>query len=198
MAVIYRDEAPPRPGQMRGLVPLDEQGGGRGAAAELSRPALVLLAVLSTAAGVIHISMVPSHAGEWMAEAVAFAVVGWFQIGVAVVLLTRPSRAVLTITAIANVAFVAAWAVSRMWGLPFGPESGVAESASFVDIACAVFEGLLVVGAVALILPRWPRLPFVERGQGAVVGPPARGRCDRDDGDHFVERHRPFAQWRRR
>ena len=44
------------------------------------------------------------------------------------------------------------WAVSRARGLPFGPESGVAESASFVDIVCVVFEGLLVVGAVALIL----------------------------------------------
>lgn len=151
MAVIYRDEAPSVE-ELEPLDRLDGHGAEGGGAHEWSRPALVLVAVLSAACGVIHVAMVPSHASTWMAEAVAFAVVGWFQIGVAVLLWTRPSRAALAVTAVANVAFIGAWAVSRVWGLPFGPESGVAESASFVDVACVVFEGLLVVGAVALIL----------------------------------------------
>lgn len=117
---------------------------------EWSRPALVLLAVLSAAAGAIHLAMTPAHASEWMAEGVAFAAVGWFQIGTAALLLTRPSRPALTITALANVAFVGAWAITRVWGPPFGPEAGVAHDASFVDVACVVFEVLLVVGALAL------------------------------------------------
>jgi hypothetical protein len=34
------------------------------------------LASLSVGAGAIHVVMVPSHASEWMAEAVAFAFAG--------------------------------------------------------------------------------------------------------------------------
>lgn len=117
---------------------------------EWSRPALILLAILSAAAGAIHLGMTPTHASEWMAEGVAFAVVGWFQVAMAVLLMTRPSRAALAIIAAANLVFIAAWTVTRVWGPPFGPESGIAHDASFVDVACVAFEVLLVVGAAVL------------------------------------------------
>jgi len=55
---------------------------------------------------------------------------------------------VLWLTITVNVAFVAAWAVSRLWGWPFGAHAGVAESTSFVDLTTVGFEIALVGGAI--------------------------------------------------
>jgi len=114
-------------------------------------PARVFLAALSAAAGVIHLVMVPSHAGSWLPEGVAFAAAGWLQLAIAVLLLVRPSRPVLWVSCFANLAFIATLAVSRLWGLPVGPEAGLPSAASFIDIACVGFEAVLVVGGFALL-----------------------------------------------
>jgi hypothetical protein len=130
-----------------------------------------LVAGLSAAAGVIHFAMVPSHMGEWAAEGVAFAVVGWIQLAVALLVVVRPSRLLLAATIVANVAFVGAWVVSRTTGPPFGPHSGVAESASLVDITTVGLEmALVLLAALALIRPALAALsgPFARRG--SLVG----------------------------
>jgi hypothetical protein len=130
-----------------------------------------LVAGLSAAAGVIHFAMVPSHMGEWAAEGVAFAVVGWVQLAVALLVVVRPSRLLLAATIVANVAFVGAWVVSRTTGPPFGPHSGVAESASLVDITTVGLEmALVLLAALALIRPALSALsgPFARRG--SLVG----------------------------
>jgi hypothetical protein len=111
----------------------------------------VLLAVLSASAGAIHLVMVPSHWGESVAEGLGFATIGWLQLGFAAIVLTRPSRVLLWVGAALDAAAIAAWAVSRTAGLPFGAHSGHAESATFVDITCVVFEALLVVACLALV-----------------------------------------------
>jgi hypothetical protein len=131
----------------------------------VSGPGRVLLATLSFAAGAIHLVMVPSHSGEWLAEGLTFAAVGWLQIGLGVVFVVRPSRAVLRVSCLANAAFIAAWIVSRVSGLPFGPRTGIAEAASFVDITCVALEALLViVGGRLLMRP----------DHGSRLGPAAR------------------------
>ena len=40
---------------------------------------------------------------------------------------------------------------TRIWGAPWGPHSGVSESAGFVDITCVVLEGALVVAGAVLL-----------------------------------------------
>ena len=99
------------------------------------------LATLLAAAGAIHLVMVPSHAQEWMPEGIGFALAGWLQVGLAAAVLTRPSRVVIRLACISGIAFIAVWVVSRVWGLPFGPESGVAHEASFVDVTCVAARG---------------------------------------------------------
>ena len=111
----------------------------------------VLLAALSIAAGAIHLAMVPSHANQWQAEGVAFAVAGWLQIGFGGLLFSNRWRTALRVSCLVNVAFIAAWAVTRIWGAPWGPHSGVSESAGFVDITCVVLEGALVVAGAVLL-----------------------------------------------
>src|SRR5204862_4669026 len=95
---------------------------------------LRIAASLSVAAGVIHLVMVPSHAGESLAEGIAFALSGWFQILTAWLLLTRLVRQLLAPIAVANVTFIGAWVVSRTVGIPLGAHAGHAETVGFVDV----------------------------------------------------------------
>src|SRR6476659_7247130 len=103
---------------------------------EMSGVGKVLLAVLSGAAGVIHLAMVPSHWGSSAVEGVGFALTGWAQIVIAVMLLASPSRGLLRVTMIVNVFAIGVWMISRTWGLPFGEESGQPHDAQFIDLVC--------------------------------------------------------------
>jgi hypothetical protein len=134
------------------------------ASPSLAGPLRYLLAGLSGAAGAIHLAMVPSHMDEWAAEGVAFAIAGWGQLVMALLLVARPSRALLRATIIANVAFVGAWVVSRTAGSPFGPHAGHAESASLVDVTTVGFEIALVLLAAVTLLR-----PGLAAGAGAVA-----------------------------
>src|SRR5436190_9977741 len=109
-------------------------------------------AALSIAAGVIHLVMVPSHAGESLAEGIAFALSGWFQILTAWLLLTRLVRQLLAPIAVANVTFIGAWVVSRTVGIPFGAHAGHAETVGFVDVTTVAFEVALLAACVLLAL----------------------------------------------
>src|SRR5688572_17803635 len=103
---------------------------------ELSAVGRVSLAALSGAAGVIHLGMVPSHWGSSVAEGIGFALTGWVQIVLAVMLLASPSRALLRVTMLVNVFAIGAWMISRTWGLPFGEEAGHPHDAQFIDLVC--------------------------------------------------------------
>jgi hypothetical protein len=113
-----------------------------------------LLASQAAAAAVVHLVMVPAHADEWLPEGIAFALVGWVQLGLAVSLLVRPSRRVLWAALGVSVTVVGAWAWSRMFGLPVGPSAGHAEPAESLDLLCATVEGLTALGAAVLLTGR--------------------------------------------
>jgi hypothetical protein len=125
-----------------------------GRAELISEPLRQIMAVLSGAAGIIHLAMVPTHMDEWAAEGAAFALAGWSQVVVALLLLlSSPSRRLLQVVVASNLAFVAAWAVTRTVGTPFGPHSGHAESLSVVDGAAVAFE-VLLIGVATIVLVR--------------------------------------------
>ena len=171
----------------------------RRVAFELSNPARVLLAALSAAAGMIHLVMVPSHMGESTIEGVGFAVSGWIQIAVAVLVISRPSRMLLRATVLANLAFIGAWVVSRTAGLPFGSHSGHAESVGFVDLTCVGIEAALIAASCALLARpgigramRRPALGFaavvpigvLALATAAVASPGARNHAAGSHGNH--------------
>jgi hypothetical protein len=119
-----------------------------------SRPAITM-ACLSASAGVIHAALAPSHMSEWALEGIGFAVVAWVQLGLgAGLLLRRRSLTVLQGTILANLAALAAWAVSRTTGFPFGPHAGHPEAFSFVDEVCVAIEVVLVLAAFATLVGR--------------------------------------------
>jgi hypothetical protein len=155
------------------------------------------LAAVLVGAAVIHLVMVPSHLDEWAAEGIAFAAAGWVQLALAAVVFGRPTRLALWSVAAVNTVFVAAWAWTRIWGSPWGPSAGVAESAGFVDVTCAVLEMAAVAGAL-LLLARptigtavggrrsWVAalVPIVVLGTAtaAIASPSARNHAHGDDG----------------
>jgi len=122
----------------------------RAAPRELNPALLRVAASLSVAVGVIHLVMVPPHAGESLSEGLGFALAGWFQIVTAWLLLTRKQRSLLMPVAVANTAFIGAWVWSRTAGLPFGAHKGIKEPMGFVDLTCVAFEGALLVTCALL------------------------------------------------
>ena len=118
-------------------------------------------------AAAIHLAMAPSHLGESAVEGTGFLVAAWAQLGLAVALVARPRRWVLWATVASSVALVAAWAVSRTAGLPFGEHSGHAEDVSLVDGATVALE--VVAAAVALMLLVRPAATLLRSAGLAVV-----------------------------
>lgn len=138
------------------------------------QPLGYLLAGLSAAAGIIHIAMVPIHAGGKLVDPLGFAVAGVFQLVVAALLLTRRAdRPVLYTAIVGNLALVGAWAVSRTAGLPWGEHASQAEAATSIDIICVALEAAAIALAVFMVLAperlRFPEMTAVVAGCGAVA-----------------------------
>ena len=163
---------------------------------DLGVPMRVALASMSFGAGAIHLAMATSHAGEWLAEGVVFALAGWLQIGLALAFAVRPSKVALVIACVANLMFVAAWAWTRTVGMPFGPEQGNVHDTGFVDVTAAVLEiAIVALAALALAMPtaatRTSRvgvaacvvipLCVLALATAAIVSPSARGHAHGGD-----------------
>lgn len=111
-----------------------------------------VVAALSAVAGVIHFAMVPGHADSTI-EPVLFAMAGWFQLGVAALILARRgSKALYAVTAVGTLAILAAWVWSRTVGLPFGAHANEAEDVTIVDGITALLEVGVVVISLRLML----------------------------------------------
>ncbi|HEX5586878.1 MAG TPA: hypothetical protein VFZ17_06185 [Acidimicrobiia bacterium] len=156
------------------------------------------LAALAAGAGVIHLAMVPSHMSEWTLEGIAFAIVGWAQIGVAVALLTRPSRTLELWAAAGSSLLVALWAVSRVTGYPIGPHVWKAETASFVDLVCVGLQVAFVIVVVvgiprlitrsmlfAVVVP----IAVVALSVAAIASPSARNHSHDDHHEESTTAH---------
>jgi hypothetical protein len=130
------------------------------------------LAATLAGSGIIHFSMVVLHT-DTPAEAAAFAVVAWLQVGLALALALRPARRWLALGAAVNLVALGTWLVSRTAGLPFGAHAGTPEPFAVVDVTCAALEGAFVIGALALLSRDAPRnrLPDVVSAvaSGAVL-----------------------------
>jgi hypothetical protein len=159
----------------------------------------VLLATLSFAAGAIHLVMAPSHAGESTIEGAGFLIAGWLQVGLAAALLLQSSRLLLRATVVLNLVLIGLWAVSRIWGLPFGAHAWHAEDVSAVDLTCVGIEaGLIVMSAALLARPGMARaldgtalftgvlvpLGVVALASGVLLSPSARDHAAGSHGDH--------------
>lgn len=120
------------------------------------------LALLSASVAAIHFAVVSEHFDEFALFGVLFAATAILQLVWAALVLQRPSRPVLLMGAIGNGGVASVWLLSRIAGLPVGPEPWTPEPVGIGDVVATVLEVGLVVGALALL-----------RGDGLGLAPRA-------------------------
>lgn len=108
-----------------------------------------LLPRLSLAAGVVHAALVGDHMSQYTLFGYAFVAMAAFQIIWTLAASKGISRGLLVLGAVGNLAFLAAWALSRTTGLPFGHEVWEREAVGFVDFLAVVPEASFVGIAIA-------------------------------------------------
>src|SRR5947209_6743351 len=113
-----------------------------------------LLAALSLGAGVIHFAVSGEHYDVSWAHGTFFAVVAWLQLSWAVAVVLRPTRSLLRAGVLLNAWILGVWAVSRIWGVPIGPNAWTPESIAVSDALSSAFE--LGIVALALAVLVWP------------------------------------------
>jgi hypothetical protein len=110
-----------------------------------------LLAALSLGAGVIHFAVSGGHFDIGWTHGAFFAVVAWLQLSYAVGVVLRPTRRLLTAGAVLNAGIIGVWAMSRIWGVPVGPNAWTPESVSLADALSTGFEAGIVVLSLAVL-----------------------------------------------
>jgi hypothetical protein len=126
--------------------------------------------VASTAAAGVHAAMAPSHLAPQAAVGLFFLAAAVFQLAWAAGLVLGVSRPVVALGAVANLAFVGLWGLSRSVGLP-----GVMAQPEAVgpwDVTCVAWELVVVVACLRLLGsgPARQRLAPWHRWDGRVTG----------------------------
>ena len=130
-----------------------------------------LLAALSLGAGVIHFAVSGEHYEVSWDHGTFFAVVAWLQLSWAVGVVVRPTRGLLAAGAILNAGILGVWAVSRVWGVPIGPDAFTPEAVGWSDALSSVCE----LGIVALALGVIVRPEVAQRRLRPSVAVPVVG-----------------------
>jgi hypothetical protein len=113
-----------------------------------------LLVALSLGAGVIHFAVSGGHFDLGWRHGTFFAVTAWFQLSWAVAIMVRPNRRVLAVGVAANLAVIATWAMSRIWGVPVGPGAWEPEPVALADaLATGLEVGIVVISLAVLLRP---------------------------------------------
>jgi hypothetical protein len=125
---------------------------GRGPAApRRSRRGVLAAAALSLGAAWVHLAYTSSHWRDWWAYGLFFLAVGLYQGLVAAALVRRPATPVVLAGIAGNLGVILMYVLSRMRGVPAGPQAGVVERAGTIDLATTAGEIVLValLGATA-------------------------------------------------
>jgi hypothetical protein len=113
-----------------------------------------LLAALSAGAGVIHFAVSGGHFDIGWTHGAFFAVVAWLQLAWAAGVVLRPTRRLLAAGVILNAGIIGVWIMSRVWGVPIGPEAWTPEPVSLADALSSGFEaGIVLLSLAVLVRP---------------------------------------------
>jgi hypothetical protein len=131
-----------------------------------------LTAGLLAGAAAIHFAMMGEHAGVSWTHGTFFGVVGWVQVVLAVLVVTRPSRWVPASVIVVNAAVITVWVLTRTVGIAIGGD-GTPEEWGTIDAVCAGLEGAAILACAGLLAPNFARRPLsagVGWGSVAFVG----------------------------
>jgi hypothetical protein len=117
--------------------------------------AIRIVAGLSIVAGLIHAVAMIEHFSHYWLYGVFFLVLTYGQVLWGMALLRRPVGVrALRAGAIANVAIVAVWVISRTVGVPVGPDAGRPEAVGAMDVAATLDQLVLAAYVAAIVSPR--------------------------------------------
>jgi hypothetical protein len=108
------------------------------------------LALLSGAAGVIHLLVIEDHLVTSRLHGAMFAALAAFQLTWAVWFAARPGRVLAVLALLVNAGTIGVWLLSRISGLPGWLEGEGPEPVGLADLAATVMELGLVAGLLAL------------------------------------------------
>ena len=111
-------------------------------------------AALSLLAALIHLWVTPEHFEEWWGYGAFFLVAAAAQVLYVPLVLVWPTRMVLLLGIVGNLAIVALYLLTRTVGIPlFGPEAGHVEGFGFMDL-CATASEMGIAAALGAKLLR--------------------------------------------
>jgi hypothetical protein len=128
-----------------------------------------VVAALMLGSGAIHFAMMGEHAGVSWTHGLFFATAGWLQLGLAAMIGFRPTKPVITLGIVLNVALLTVWLLTRTVGIAIGGD-GTPEAWGKVDGLCAVFEGLAILASAGLLSKSISRRPLSASVGFAGVG----------------------------
>jgi len=130
----------------RGVVTTDER--------TVGRYLRWLLSAMALGVGVIHFAAAGDHFDVGWAHGAFFAVVAWCQLSWATAVLLRPARRLLVAGVLLNAGVAGVWVMSRVWGVPVGPNAWTPEPVSLADALSSVFEvGIVLLALAVLVRP---------------------------------------------
>lgn len=145
---------------------------------------LAVGAAASLAAGAIHAAAIGTHS-EHRQAMVVFTIVAAIQLGWGALALARPSRLLLALGGLANVALVAGWVAAKVHGLTFIDGLDVKEPLQAADGLAAVLAVVAVAAALMAVIGQASRLrhhdPRVDRTAPLWTVRGARGCGRRND-----------------
>lgn len=114
------------------------------------------LAILSLGAGFLHAAVIDGHRGHGIASQL-FTAAAIFQVAWAALVLVRPTRLVVVVGALGNLAIAVGWVLSRTTGISFLSGFEDVEEVGFTDAVTTALEVALVLGAAILVVAggRW-------------------------------------------
>jgi hypothetical protein len=118
-----------------------------------------VVAAMMLGSGAIHFAMMGEHAGVSWTHGLFFATAGWLQLALAAMIGFRPTKPVITVGIVVNVALLTVWVLTRTVGIAIGGD-GTPEAWGRVDGLCAVFEGIAVLASVGLLSKSFARRPL--------------------------------------
>jgi acetyl esterase/lipase len=120
-------------------------------------PLLISAAAFSLGGAAVYLAVLPALVQASLAGGLFFTTAGAAQVGLAVALLTAPSRPRLAAAAAISLAVVTMWALAHTTGLP-GPNPWLPldTAVGLTDVICAALQvvAVMLLGWAAL---RWPR-----------------------------------------
>ncbi len=114
-----------------------------------------IAALLSLGAAGLHWAVAPDHFGEYWVFGAFFVLCAWLQAAWSVAITSRPSRFLLWIGIVGNLALAAFWLYTRAVQVPIGPDAGSPEAYGRVDELCVIFEVATAAVAAGLLAIGW-------------------------------------------